>query len=305
MATLSASRRNSTTSGSLPNSPRPSISAGSGFSFSPSPGRMSSLNEEADNVDRISGVVDNNCGANMATVERHGKVLSSERSDSGFSECSSCSNGSRIQNLQTHIFDKVPVIREEFENNSNNNLSCVVVPDVLKMKLEEIVKHRDSEKNMTNANLLLTPNADTKRHTDVSELYENFTIDVSRDPIRKYSTCLDVKMKDPLMKSDFTNTVRMRKKSLENNILKDKLSPRKPIFEASGKVSKMKSKFSKTDESLGKPAFVSKPNSNKETNNESMDWKAYKTKNVFERLTACDKSKSHLFLSIFFHQLVT
>lgn len=57
--------------------------------------------------------------------------------------------------------------------------------------------------------------------------------------------------KEPIMRSDFTNTVEMRKKSLECNALREKLlhSPR-IILEQSGKVSKLLQRFDSRNNSL-------------------------------------------------------
>lgn len=57
--------------------------------------------------------------------------------------------------------------------------------------------------------------------------------------------------KEPIMRSDFTNTVKMRKKSLESNALRDKQihSPR-VILEPSGKVSKLLQRFNSRNNSI-------------------------------------------------------
>lgn len=48
--------------------------------------------------------------------------------------------------------------------------------------------------------------------------------------------------KEPIMKSDFTNTIKMRKKSLENNVARQ-VHPQRILLEPSGKVSKLLRRF--------------------------------------------------------------
>lgn len=132
MATLSASRRS--TSGAAPNSPRPSISGSlySGISNGSNTSRMSSVNEEDDEESRMR----RDCRKDPRSCN--------ERSDSGFSECSTCSSVSVPCVCTVPLFDK---ISEEQNIVEVVDIASTLVDDLNK-KLEEIV-HVDHSSECT------------------------------------------------------------------------------------------------------------------------------------------------------------
>lgn len=189
MANLSVSRRNSAIAMGVLSSPRPSISGlsmlnasalGSGMSS-----QMTSLHEEEDDF-----------SVEMPSVEKRSvlklrdKSQCSERSDSGYSECSNCSGAQETLLLS-----------------------------LAKSKLEAIAK------------------ASSTAHT-VQQDTEN--------PIA-LTLELPTNSKGEAMRSDFTNTIKMRKKSLEDSAAREKPSKTKPqvkpLCESKLKVSQLKDRF--------------------------------------------------------------
>lgn len=248
MATLSASRRNSVASnntGSVPNSPRPSISNAPIFNPNISV-QMGSLHEEDDDF-----------SIEMPSSEmkrKSPKVLNksqcSERSDSGYSECSNCSASGSIQCQCTSIKDST----DHAVNDDLSSTSSLSLPhDLLKLKLEEIAHQADS--NIEEVKLeLVVPNEKCSPQLDdnQNELKSLNIINTQEKSITVVEE-LDVLNKELnsspiIMRSDFTNTIQMRKKSLENSLQKDKqLKPavtKTLFFEQPGKVSMLKNKFS-------------------------------------------------------------
>ncbi|XP_068144685.1 myosin light chain kinase, smooth muscle isoform X9 [Drosophila tropicalis] len=186
MATLSASRRNSAIAMGALNSPRPSISisglgmlnvtAVSGSASS----QMASLHEEEDD---FSVDMPTHLEKRHTALRLRDKSQCSERSDSGYSECSNCSLGTQETLLLS----------------------------LAKTKLEQIAKASCSlgEGEMEAASTLELP---TKG--------------------------------EAIMRSDFTNTIKMRKKSLEDSCTREKPKPQpKPMSECKLKVSQLKDKF--------------------------------------------------------------
>ncbi|KAH8390355.1 hypothetical protein KR200_010964 [Drosophila serrata] len=189
MANLSVSRRNSAIAMGALSSPRPSISGlsmlnasalGSGISS-----QMTSLHEEEDDF-----------SVEMPSVEKRSvlklrdKSQCSERSDSGYSECSNCSGAQETLLLS-----------------------------LAKSKLEAIAKA---------SNAVHTEQEDSENRVAVTlELPTN-------------------SKGEAIMRSDFTNTIKMRKKSLEDSAAREKPKSKpqvKPLCESKLKVSQLKDRF--------------------------------------------------------------
>lgn len=280
MATLSAnSRRNSATS-SVSNSPRPSLTGNntvtSGYSL-PEPIIEEILTDHADND---SGGVNGLPKKNTCT----------ERSDSGFSDCSNSSgnaatNGAShthtIHNQNSHsLFDKAYSISEEKSHIAEDwkEIGGKLSVNMLKLKLEKLaeaqndakVRAATTEERVKPVNKLSMDQFDviygndaqpvqqdestlTKEFTAVPkyDIHEKNVSDSNQKKSANRSLVRSASLqhkkvadKEPIMKSDFTNTVKMRKKSLETSANKEKLlhSPR-ALFESSGKVSKLLQRF--------------------------------------------------------------
>ncbi|XP_030081340.1 titin isoform X18 [Drosophila hydei] len=206
MATLSASRRNSAIAMGACNSPRPSISGLSMLSaVNVCSTQMASLNEEEDDFTGEMPQVDKR---KTASLKLRDKSQCSERSDSGYSECSNGSLGTQETLLLT----------------------------LAKCKLEQIAKASQSE----------AADADSAAST---------------------LPALELSGKsEPIMLSDFTNTVKMRKKSLEDSCTREKLKPHaKPICESKLKVSQLKHRFQQSNAAAAaaahnRPAAAVEPN---------------------------------------------
>lgn len=283
MATLSANSRRSSAASSVSSSPRPSLT-GTAVATSVPPVHMSSLNEEEYSPDvSIADHPDNAAGIRLSKDN-----ICTERSDSGFSECSNSSGNAALNGLTlaAHpLFDKANSITEEkctadtnhsTANTSNNTLNEMcgkVSVNMLKLKLEKIAEAQTNDThskppliartvNITNGNEEPKPIAMMKHSK--SALFDMATVAMSPEeqeiPIRATlarSTSLQLKKvvdKEPIMKSDFTNTIKMRKTSLESNVLREKLpthsSPR-VLLENSGKVSKLLQRFSNESSPTG------------------------------------------------------
>lgn len=315
MATLSAnSRRNSSTS-TVSSSSRSSMINGSVSSESQKPS-MQPLNEEdvtsepiplpppappkimpIDQTDYMNS--DHKKSTELTNGDRLMKEKTcTERSDSGFSDCSSCSNGHA--NLAPHVlpnaaiahplFDKVNSISEEKllndQNQRDNNANDVKEFDgklsvnMLKMKLEKMAEAQQDIKSFSpdkkSVKKLSTPfvveNNNTSDDAYVEHPFEGQQMRTSysfefaeADFLRESehqpkslqiksspktlirSSSLHQKRiidKEPIMKSDFTNTVKMRKKSLESSAVREKqIHSSRILLEPSGKVSKLLRRF--------------------------------------------------------------
>lgn len=262
MATLSAnSRRNSAASASVPNSPRPSITGTINSSVIQ---RMTSLNEEDDRSDEIPPT------STITEIKSKNKSCN-ERSDSGFSECSNCSE--KIPCICSHqTIDKSLVITEEKqvddEESSPVEIDKKLSHEVLQLKLEKIVDtqidddqattdshsssiasiHTSSTSHHDSDNQQETKRSNTACLSDIkisvtsetptkANLSRSSSVDVATSPVDK----------GPIMRSDFTNTINMRKQWLEQNAHKEKpaVGPvTRTLIEGSGKVSKLKQRFS-------------------------------------------------------------
>ncbi|XP_075167098.1 stretchin-Mlck isoform X2 [Haematobia irritans] len=257
MATLSASRRNSAISaaGSLPNSPRPSISGISMFNPNVNVSvPMGSLHEEDDDFSiELPNAV-------HEIPRRSPKVITksqcSERSDSGYSECSNCSaNGPQCQCPPTK--DSVDhAVAADLQD-----LSISVPHDLLKLKLEEIAHQADHNIEETklglvvptekmpqldaNQNELKTLNMAAQEHHPSIPVIED-DHEVLNSPQTTAAGGAGGSAGPIIMRSDFTNTIQMRKKSLENSLLKEKPKPcsKPPLYDKTGKVNMLRNKFS-------------------------------------------------------------
>lgn len=310
MATLSAnSRRNSAASASVPNSPRPSLT-GNGITNSNLNGivngnvapqsipsfHMTSVNEE-ETTTEIHAEEEQTIQTNSIVTNKNRLNICSERSDSGFSECSNSSGAGNVSNAihvtatngyasntntntnsHSHsLFDKAYSISEEKSGDvsitvpDNSNLKEVigkVSVNALKSKLEKMAEAQKeasiSRRTSVTEKESISPDAETKTLTkkksvndllivneapkeEIQEMDEKPKILAKTTLVRsaslqhKKSPSID---KEPIMKSDFTYTIKMRKKSLECNALKEKQSPvsRVPL-ETSGRVSKLMQRF--------------------------------------------------------------
>ncbi|XP_055839411.1 myosin light chain kinase, smooth muscle-like isoform X1 [Episyrphus balteatus] len=288
MANLSASRRNSavSTAGSVPSSPRPSLSGTSIFSANAT-GHMTSLNEEEDDFNPELPSVELKLNVRNSLKVRD-KTQCSERSDSGFSECSNCSGGVNSScHCPNTVVDRSNTTTTTKDSEEDQSPLSVAVPhDILKTKLEEIAKtqlvEHDGSQTATHESKVLWENKPVHKEKDLEES----PYSESKSPDLQFN--LDHKSPnvatDPIMRSDFTNTIKMRKKSLENNLLKEKAKPPKVILETSGKVSMLKNKFSQG------PAVKSVSNNFECKTNPKPSNDVNRPKNVFDRLTSSNKS---------------
>lgn len=226
MATLSAnSRRNSAATSQ--NSPRPSIT---GCMITNLKSQMQSLNEEEDLTDMIETKL-NTIDESNTGVKIKNKVLCSERSDSGFSECSNCSGPSNIVHCNC------------FKTNSNADTNCenkITLPhDILQSKLEKIAEYQCGNEEKT----LSTESS--KSLSDNSNSLTPRTEEFSSDDNKSKDETIEINLKSNHLT---TGTIAMRKKSLENSFIKDsnsiKINTDKKLSEKYGKVSLLKEKFS-------------------------------------------------------------
>lgn len=258
MANLSASRRNSAVSaaGSLPSSPRPSISGTSIFNPNISV-QMGSLHEEDDDFSievPASSAVSRRKSPNVLN-----KSQCSERSDSGYSECSNCSASGTIQ-------CQCPNNKDNTDHIVNDDLSISVLHDLLKLKLEEIVHQADSNVEETKLELVVPCENRPELDDNQNELTTFEFLDVDKKPIRVVEEIevlnIDINSPStsPIMRSDFTNTIQMRKKSLENSLLKEKSKPlnKAPLYDKPGKVNMLKNKFSCMQSQVSTPSSYAK-----------------------------------------------
>lgn len=261
MATLSAnSRRNSAASASVPNSPRPSITGTINSSVIQ---RMTSLNEEEDRSVEIPPT-------NSATEMKTKNKTCNERSDSGFSECSNCSE--KIPCICSHqTIDKNLVITEEnhVEDDETGQIDRKLSHEMLQLKLEKIADTQIDDDQATtdshSSSVASIHTSSTSRNgSDIQETKRSHTaclsdikISVTSETPNKLnlsrSSSVDAASptspvdKGPIMRSDFTNTINMRKQWLEQNAQKEKpaIGPvTRTLIEGTGKVSKLKQRFS-------------------------------------------------------------
>lgn len=223
MATLSAnSRRNSSTS-SQGSSPRPSIS---GSLVTHTTSRMTSVNEE-------DGVSDNTDGKLKVYSVKFKNKSCTERSDSGFSECSSCSVQSIICGCNKVLLNKSNKIVEENQADIPDSPQTLS-PDLLQSKLDIIAKNQRNATTTDEEDMTPTDEPANILHVTKNDNAEN-------------------EIKNLNSKNILPSTFQLRKQSLENNIQKySGISKPTPIIKTniktngSGKVSQLKEKFSQS-----------------------------------------------------------
>lgn len=147
MQTLSASRRNSAANNSAPNSPRPSISGSlyNNVATTSNNTRMSSVNEEEDESLIFESQQKHlNLPKQSLCSDKVKEIRScSERSDSGFSECSSCYTASSQCVCSHSLFERSTSIAEENRQIGGEEENSMA--EVLNKRLEEIVETINSE----------------------------------------------------------------------------------------------------------------------------------------------------------------
>lgn len=330
MAILSANtRRNSSSSNTSNNSHRPSVDNGSAASEIIKP-KMQPLSEEESvpepiplpplNIEkvRVDDETDNASQAEMKSAivangfrENNARLTKektcTERSDSGFSDCSNNSNGNTTGNFvhsssnvtAVHpLLKKINSIMEEKSNNeqfqrdsSANNIKEIggkVSVNQLKIKLEQMavaqkqeIHTHDVQRKVVRKKPLASNaiesidsivqefNVDHKKETqsictslpidfegsdflyDTEDQAKSLPINSPKSSLMRSASLHQKRIveKEPIMRSDFTNTVKMRKKSLENSAFRDKqMHPQRILLEPSGKVSKLLRRFDSQNE---------------------------------------------------------
>ncbi|GAB0100344.1 muscle M-line assembly protein unc-89 [Sergentomyia squamirostris] len=217
MATLSAnSRRNSAVS-SIPNSPRPSIS---GSLLASLTSHMSSLNEEIDDSDKVTMVQLN--GDHRKKTNEVKDRSCSERSDSGFSECSiSCGCAQTSSNKLQIIFDT---------DDNEDEVPPEPTPkpflhEVLTSKLEKIAEQQKES------------GCDTKSSSSGKS---------SRTPLTPPNLSPLNDLEYDIKRYNLQNSIQIRKKSLESSMRRDSQTQLSvPVIHISPdkKVSHLKEKF--------------------------------------------------------------
>jgi hypothetical protein len=226
-------RRSSGTS--APSSPRPSISGPSSVGvISPTTvTRMSSLNEEDYDLIKTNDIVDKeNC------MLKFRNKICSERSDSGFSECSNCSiqisnhnstcNCVSNNNNNSILSDKVYSISEE-----NQSDVLEFSHESLSTKLEKITESQGFEDSFSSS-----------KTSDSSIPLKN---EQPSSPKIKFEHHDENKK----------NLIEIRKKSLEHSFLKDTIIKSSiSVTPQSGRVSLLKEKFSPAQPSSSKSPSI-------------------------------------------------
>lgn len=284
--------------------------------------RMASLNEE-ETIDRFDDdgpiqSLSQDHTKNSVPDNRIKIKTCSERSDSGFSEspCISCTannvtctcapagtnshtasertNGNSASPDSPNAVKYSSVLDIKLNRTTNDiqkdtsELDGVIEPknsETKELKIELPVSEvNDSNNNVGNGDIYCAttlPSIDFS-HTRKSSLSRSFSASSAETKVSPSTE------RDPLiMRSDFTNTITMRKQSLEINRNKAAVS-RSTKVDVAGKVSKMKQRFSQenlaSSLSNGSPISASSSTpvtvstSNSKTNKHSMDFR-----NVFER----------------------
>lgn len=314
MAILSANSRRNSASTTVANSPRPAIGNGNVVTESPKPSMQplseedvvaepiplppptnmdSTQSDQTDNLDRSHSMSQHLEVKSNGSKEKHERLSKektcTERSDSGFSDCSNSSNGVNTNNVASShpLFDKVNSISEEKLNNEHNradnfkDFTGKLSVNMLKMKLEKIAEAQQQDNKSFSSNKKVVKKLSAPYVVESTDAIEQIQIEQKGDmqqmrmsysfdfedadmadeydsqpkslPIKPTQRSLmrsaslhqkRIVEKEPIMKSDFTNTVKMRKKSLESNALREKQlhSPR-ILLEPSGKVSKLLRRF--------------------------------------------------------------
>lgn len=248
---------------------------------------MSSLNEEDDRSDDISPP------SNPVVEVKSKNKTCNERSDSGFSECSNCSE--KIPCICSHQpIDKNLVITEEkhagdddeidgVEGDENDKIATELSHEILQSKLEEIADaHTDDERETIDTSSIASIHTSSSSRTGsdiletrrsntacLSGIKISVTSETPTKPNLSRSSSIDVATspvdKGPIMRSDFTNTIHMRKQWLEQNAHKEKpaVGPvTRTLIEGTGKVSQLKQRFSLENIDNGNRSLNSDNNGN-------------------------------------------
>lgn len=283
--------------------------------------RMASLNEE-ETIDRFddNGPIQDH-HKNSEPDNRIKNKTCSERSDSGFSEspCTSCAaSNSTCTCAAAGTNSQITTEHTNGNSASPDNFNTKKYSSVLDIKLNKIISDAQQESSELDGviepkhcetkelkvELPLPEVNDSNNNIGNGEIYSPTTMalpSIDFSPTRKSSlsrsfsaSSAESKVsptteRDPLiMRSDFTNTITMRKQSLEINRNKDKsVVSRSTKVDVAGKVYKMKQRFSQENlasVSNGSPISASSSSaatvsmSSSITNKHSMDFR-----NVFER----------------------
>lgn len=224
---------------------------------------MTSLNEEEDRSAEMPPTI-------AVTELKNKNKTCNERSDSGFSECSNCSE--KVPCICSHqSIDKNLVITEEekyVEDDEIGQNDRKLSLEILQSKLEEIADTQIDDDQATtdshSSSIASIHTSSTSRNgSDTQETKRSHTaclseikISVTSETPTKQnlsrSSSVDIASptspvdKGPIMRSDFTNTINMRKQWLEQNAQKEKpvIPVTRTLIEGSGKVSKLKQRFS-------------------------------------------------------------
>lgn len=232
---------------------------------------MESLNEENSHNEVSLDQIDNDINDNEINNRPAKDKSCAERSDSGFSDSSNVSNTQIISN-HTSLPQSLPVVEEnnndsalpELDDDVNGKISVNKLKEKLEKMAQAVTTVPETESirpvRIGRKTVNIVPK-DIETTVEWRELHRtvsaNFDqpkyveksqrVNLARSASLQHKKIIE---KEPIMKSDFTNTVKMRKKSLESNILRDKSlqlhSPR-VLLETSGKVSKLLQRFNVDD----------------------------------------------------------
>lgn len=227
MAALSANSRRNSSALSVQNSPRPSLTGTSEAAFIlPLSCPMPPLNEEELNL--------------VDTEGRELKVsklnVYAERSDSGLSDCSNGSN-------QAQLLEPTEV--KDVPDNATNVVEKISVSK-LKEKIEKMAAAQTISKEITLQARNNNNTSDSKPEGQDMGRTEKISSNAKPSAELIFVSSETKKSSAALMKSDFANTVKMRKKSLESNLSRSKIStPHTPLMlsTSQGKVSKLLQHF--------------------------------------------------------------
>lgn len=317
MATLSANSRRNSASAALC-SPRLSIS-------NATPIQINRLND----LKNFPNTKDESCKSDREQSKIKTKSNScDERSDSGFSECSNCNssslchclNSEKCQAVSKENFDEIKLQKsskfkseEMTKNASISNLEPFKETGIL--KANGFCKHSDGqdfsletipEKETPNELQSNESNLDEKK-TSTNQTSKTYDFDeISSSPLSSIPETMPLEElpieqrsksrspispdKESIRRSDFTNTVLMRKHSLELKTSREKVIPKiKPTLPPStgGTVSRLKLRFSQENfEKLAPcPTTPSSPSTSKNTVSTKPSQLRMELRDVFERVS--------------------
>lgn len=231
MAALSASSRRNSSAPSVQNSPRPSLTGTSGTDLIlPLSCPMSPLKRNLEDKE----------GRELKVSKINAYA---ERSDSGLSDCSNGSN-------QAPLLEPTEV--KDVLDNASNVLVEKISVSKLKGKMERMVAANANSKEIAlQARNTTSDSAPEGPETDRTEKVSS-NAKPSAELI--FASSETKKSQAVFMKSDFANTVKMRKRSLESNLSRGKIStPHTPLMlcTSQGKVLKLLQHFNSDAEKLG------------------------------------------------------